>query len=389
MPFRLLWVRLMLIGRRKATTAQMTEKGSRTECSFDAVEWRRSIKEFQEDEQTPKVVLMGDSVLDDFFWLLEPRECLRETLQRQLNEEFPESRMTCVNLAVDQMSSFDFIARNPQENSWEQYSLARNRAPFSNPLDQSYFSADDGNIYSVENLNLLKNTQCVVLSLGGNDVYLRRDIQLDLALSLLPLSWWRRRNIAIKFGQRIEKILDAIRSTAPNALLVPVIVYHPHYSFSLSGHNGTGWLSSLSRLIQRLVLSKLVSPLAQQLLLQAQRLGLPVIDLSRTFDPANVCHYGTEHIKSSNEFHAPWSGAEPSNVSNEFIAKLILEVIKSAPANGGESRVFFGKTNRSGNVLEKVVVEKNVALYPHMYKFGGRLLPFGSMFYSDSVISLS
>jgi hypothetical protein len=41
-------------------------------------------------------------------------------------------------LAVDQMTSFDFIKRDPRSNGWRQYQIARNKTKFSDPQDQYY-----------------------------------------------------------------------------------------------------------------------------------------------------------------------------------------------------------------------------------------------------------
>jgi hypothetical protein len=64
-----------------------------------------------------KVVLMGDSVLDDFVWLANPSVNLRMCVEDALEDQKVDS--ACVNLAVDQMSTFDFIRRSPQGECWE------------------------------------------------------------------------------------------------------------------------------------------------------------------------------------------------------------------------------------------------------------------------------
>ena len=48
----------------------------------------------------------------------------------------------------------------------------------------------------------------------------------------------------------------------------------------------------------------------------AMELRLPIIDLSRTFDPTDKRHYGSTPI-------------EPSNMSGQFIADLIAKVGKA------------------------------------------------------------
>lgn len=61
----------------------------------------------------PKVVLMGDSVLDNFIWLHDPKRHTRVQLEELLRKETDFKDYRCVNLAVDQMSTFDFEHRDP------------------------------------------------------------------------------------------------------------------------------------------------------------------------------------------------------------------------------------------------------------------------------------
>jgi hypothetical protein len=58
------------------------------------------------------------------------------------------------------------------------------------------------------------------------------------------------------------------------------------------------------------MLSCLVTPMAKASLAISRKRGLPVIDLSHTFDPNNERHYGTMSKSSQG-----WSGAEPSDIS--------------------------------------------------------------------------
>ncbi|CAK9007467.1 unnamed protein product, partial [Durusdinium trenchii] len=117
-----------------------------------------------------KVVLMGDSVLDNFFWLQTPTRHLRVQLQEQLakSRNAKVKQLQCVNLAVDQMTTFDFVERKPQENPWETYAKARKLVAFEDDEDKEYVVDSDGVIRSVENLRRLEDVKWVVLSLGGN-----------------------------------------------------------------------------------------------------------------------------------------------------------------------------------------------------------------------------
>jgi len=168
------------------------------------------------------VVLLGDSVLDNFYWLKTPSRHLRV----QLEEELPG--LTCVNLAVDQMTTFDFEERKPESNSWEPYAKARLKVDFSSEQDREYRLDDDGAIRSAKNLASVKDVSWCVLSIGGNDVYLNASVQMNLLSSLTPAFAGRRQEVAEEFGGRLRGIVASIRKVAPSAALVLVVPYQPH-----------------------------------------------------------------------------------------------------------------------------------------------------------------
>lgn len=322
------------------------------------------------------VLLVGDSVLDDFYWLKDPKQ----NLTNRMRHLFPPD-VTVINLAVDQMSTFDFVERcgtylcdcKQEKNTWLHYQHARETrrhivpcassaaassysssssaclpddtklaAPFSLTLksgcefnDIKYPTDPDGHIRSVENIRRIAAEHDVVaifLSIGGNDVYLHADIQRALISSLVPFRGAQELDrVTREFATRYTRILDAIGEAAPRAAIVPVIPYHPHYGFSLIAGSSSatgGCIIRAACLLQRLLLSKLATPLIESLLRVAQSRGLRVIDLSRTFDPKNAKHYGTGDPMTQSPYGAPWSGAEPSTLSNEMTAQLMLHVYK-------------------------------------------------------------
>lgn len=59
--------------------------------------------------------------------------------------------------------------------------------------------------------------------------------------------------------------------------------------------------------------------------------GCPIVDLSQTLDPGCEEHYGTGEIGKVNELGTAWSGAEPSDVSNNFTAQLLAHAITQGP----------------------------------------------------------
>ena len=288
-----------------------------------------------------KIVLAGDSVLDNFIWLKDPSVNLRVVMERMLQREASDT--ICLNFAVDQTMTFDFIRRTRKSNSWMGYQHERERmckALHNDSLDRDgykHLCSADGSIKSVDNIARLKNVKHIFLSVGGNDVYLRADVQKKLASSLMGCNG--RHEVGKEFKERLNTIVVELKKViSSDTLITPVIVYHPHYDQSLSGLSPNTCLGSVSISIQKMFLSWLVTPMVRSVLEVCSQHSLSAIDLSQTFDPTNIRHYGNmKHPE------APWnwSGAEPSDVSQIFIAKLMMHVVNHPPT---APTIFHGKT---------------------------------------------
>ena len=127
------------------------------------------------------------------------------------------------------------------------------------------------------------------------------------------------------FIQNYNKAVESVQKLVKNVILV--LVYRP----------GPGFLLDLEQSNQ---LFQLLIP---GLLAVAREKKLPVIDLSRTFNPKDKSHYGTTPI-------------EPSNKSSMFIANLIMKVLEDFKFEESESKIDYG-TDRSKITVE--VNEKN------------------------------
>eukprot|EP00930_Biecheleria_cincta_P048619 TRINITY_DN33901_c0_g1_i1.p1 TRINITY_DN33901_c0_g1~~TRINITY_DN33901_c0_g1_i1.p1 ORF type:complete len:509 (-),score=116.74 TRINITY_DN33901_c0_g1_i1:116-1642(-) len=329
-----------------------------------------------------KVVFMGDSVLDNFYWLQSPERPLRVQLEEMLRTsgQAELKKLNCVNLAVDQMTTFDFVERRAESNSWRPFAEARRRAGFLDDQDKEYITDDDGSVIrSVENLRRLDGVRWVVLSLGGNDVYLNKEVQSKLIFSMLPTLESNRQEVAEEFGKRYRAIVEDIRKAAPEAQLILVVPYQPHQDFSLvtgapindKGEKISGDVQGdLTRAFERQNLPDVVTPLVKEILTTAQEVGCPVIDLSQTLDPECEAHYGTGQIGSVNRLGAPWSGAEPSDVSSGFIAKLLAHAIKAGP-----KQVLYRGLPRQGDSGWSIRIkeEANDWMLVQDYRFGGNV----------------
>jgi len=249
---------------------------------------------------------------------------------------------------------------------------------FADEQDKEYAEDEDGIIRSAENLRRLSNVRWAVISLGGNDVYLKRDVQARLASSLLPGMSNQRKEVAEEFGQRLRQIVKEIRNAAPDADFIMVIPYQPHEEMSLvygAPVDGEGRrmpadpLGAISRAIEQENLPAVVTPMVSEILAIAREEGCPVIDLSRTLDPGCEEHYGTGQIGKVNKLGAPWSGVEPSDVSTHFIAELLVHAMSAGP----KAAVYTGKPRRRkvGGWELSIKEEANDWVLSEDYVFGG------------------
>ncbi|CAL1164880.1 unnamed protein product [Cladocopium goreaui] len=297
-------------------------------------------------DNAPKVVLMGDSVLDNFFWLETPKRHLRLQLQDALakSRNAKVKQLKCVNLAVDQMTTFDFVERKPQDNPWDVYAKARRMVAFE----------DD------------------------EDVYLNAEVKGKLVSSLLPQSEGKRKEVAQEFAKRLKGVLEKVKAGAPDASLILVVPYQPHQDFSLmmgAPINDEGKriygdiLGDGTRVLERQVLPDLVNPMVIEMIALGREMGCPIIDLSQTLDPSNEEHYGTGEIGKVNELGTPWSGAEPSDVSSDFTAQLLAHAI----AEGSKASVYRGLCRQEERGWTMTVKEeKNDWIFEKDYRFGGK-----------------
>ncbi|OLQ04999.1 hypothetical protein AK812_SmicGene11855 [Symbiodinium microadriaticum] len=323
---------------------------------------------------------MGDSVLDNFFWLETPSRPLRVQLQETLGKsrDAKVRQLQVVNLAVDQMTTFDFEERSASANPWDVYAQAREKVDFEAEEDKKYMVDQDGIIRSVKNLKSLNNVRWVILSLGGNDVYLNSGVKTRLINSLVPGSEGVRKEVAKEFGARLKKVAEQVQKAAPDATLVLVVPYQPHEEFSLLAGapiNDEGariygdFLGDGARGLERQLLPDLVTPMVTEILTLAQDLDCPVIDLSQTFDSSMEEHYGTGEIGRVNSLGTPWSGAEPSDVSSNFIAQLIANAI----AQGKKTVLYSGNPRQEERGWSlRVKEEVNDWILAEDYRFGGK-----------------
>jgi hypothetical protein len=251
-----------------------------------------------------KVAFVGDSVLDNFYWLKNPKNDIKQ----QLSSVIPNA--TVYNFAVDE-SRIKNVLRSITPAT--HYSQARKKI-FKGTYD--YPCEKDG---KVRPLKLLKNTvpDYIVLSVGGNDGRIHLN-KLMWSSDALIKALTEEEHLPEMMEKLVKKLIKLQKK------LILVFVYKPHVDIFEEFRNQIGWG------LQYLPIEQIV-PLRERLddvynyirgvyFTLAKKYQLPVIDLSRTFDCNNRSHYGSTVI-------------EPSNFSGQKIADLIAHVIQNHDYN--------------------------------------------------------
>lgn len=232
------------------------------------------------------VALLGDSVLDNFYWLKEKNHDLAYYLRQR--------DYKCNNFAVDEAQLADILkGQTPKV----QYSNERKNIGM-----EDYPTAKDNKVYPIE---LLKNSSndYAVLSVGGND------LRVSMPYLMFGTNFFINNVLNSNFVSLYEKTISEIVGVCPQLILV--VVYIPCTESGIFSY-----IKSFAEPVfcewRKFIYS------------MAKKFKLPVLDLSLTFDPNNRSHYGSTEI-------------EPSNFTSEVIASGIDNII----SNWKESTVYY------------------------------------------------
>lgn len=226
---------------------------------------QNTFPKWKRDNSGRKVILIGDSVLDDFYWLPSGSHDVAEQLS-QLNHE-----LDVLNYAVD-----EFMIQDVREGGYVSERYARSR-PYEYPTEE------DGKVYPLMHAS---DADYAVLSIGGNDGRLKIS-QGDFDVTSLQR----------EYCELVKKTVQKCRKTILVMVYLPCFAEPPFDRLETPVRTmAKNWL-------------KIVQEVASEH-------NLAVIDLSRTFDPSDRTHYGSTTI-------------EPSVKSGAFIARLIDHVISN------------------------------------------------------------
>lgn len=218
-----------------------------------------------------RVALLGDSVLDNFYWLEDKKNDLTNQLSLMGYE--------VGNFAVDESQVKDVLRG------------CIPRDVYSNARHYPYPVNSNGKVIPLK-LVADFNPNVSVLSIGGNDV----------RVHLTSLMWGFdnfKKNVLEPLRENYNKVIIDLKSKSNKVILV---------SFYLP-YMGPGSIYSLLSLLG----PNLANLWTDFFFSIAKEHDLPVINLSSTFDPKNRAHYGSTEI-------------EPSNFSSQCIADLIQYV---------------------------------------------------------------
>jgi len=254
------------------------------------------------------IILMGDSVLDNFYWLKDKKNDLRQQLENML----PKAIVT--NVAVDETTTEDILyGKNPRL----EYSKERKKVGL-----KPYLVDKKGYVKPLILLKKMKNNinlpTYVVLSVGGNDarILLHYLDEKDGGKKI----WDEMKKD--KFQEKYEKIVKELLKNDVKIILV--IVYYPQNTTFL----GIDFKKNRNKL------KDLMENVSKFIFKVAKTNNLPVINLSKTFNPDDKTHYGSSPI-------------EPSNKSSMFISTLIKKVVQDFDFDANISKSYYKLYNKN------------------------------------------
>ncbi|CAH6419689.1 Hypothetical protein HVR_LOCUS765 [uncultured virus] len=238
------------------------------------------------------ISLVGDSILDNFYWLTNKEQDLRK--------ELADLGFTVYNYAVDESTVKDIIhGITPKD-------IYKNSRSYPYPVDSegklcplrlleqrgTSFTPVYGGIKPL-NFDISVPENMIVLSIGGNN------FQVGVTKVILGIDYFFNSVVTKEFIADYENLVEKLRKVSSKVILISM--YLPFL--------GPG--SSYG------VFSKFAEPVMNRwrpfLESVAKKYNIPILDLSRTFNSYRRDHYGTSDI-------------EPSNVSNSCMAKCLAYI---------------------------------------------------------------
>jgi hypothetical protein len=254
-------------------------------------------------------------VLDNFYWLDKQNEDVEFQMNKDLNKKY-KGDFICSNLALDESESKDIY-----EGKVPGPVYVKERKN----LGLKDYPVDKDGVYRP--LNIIPTVQPkashALLSVGGNDG------RVIILTSLGDISSVVKKLLSGGFEKNYAKAVDEVLKLIPNTILV--VVYRPGPGFMVP-------LESCNRLYENLI------PIIFKV---GRERNLPIIDLSRTFNPLDTADYGTTPI-------------EPSNKSGQYICDLTMKVLDEFKFGEDKSKIYYGKG-------KNMVIDNNEENYDYSF----------------------
>lgn len=229
-------------------------------------------------ESTKKIVLLGDSILDNFYWLGNKERDLTFILNEMLNEE----GYVCLNFAVDESRLRDVTNGIKPRGT---YSEART---YPYPVDENGF---------VVPLKLTGEVspELTVLSVGGND------FRVNIPRLIFGVDNFVSSVLSPVYRKEYEELIVKLKTISKHVILVSF--FTPYIGAGSVYSLLAGYRDSIRKPWNEFIHSI------------AKKHHVTLIDLDKLFDPYDRSHYGTTEI-------------EPSDKTNEMMAKVIKSIVK-------------------------------------------------------------
>lgn len=252
-----------------------------------------------------KIALIGDSVLDNFYWLQNPKNDLRQQVSMSL------SNSTVYNLAVDESKIEDvYKGIQPCER------IQRNRK-YPYPID------NEGYVNPLE-ITDQNPVDYIVCSIGTNEG------QEHMNKFVLGSQYFLNAVMKDGFEERYEYLMKRISVKSSKSILV--LAHKPHKSMFEHFRKSVGWGMQYIPVENIFGFEKKIEEVYQhfrKIYKKYARLHkFAIIDLYKTLNPENDSHYSS---------HSP---KELSDISSNTLARLIAHIINYHDFNS-ECKSYF------------------------------------------------
>ena len=345
------------------------------------------------ERYTSHIILMGDSVLDNFYWIEDNRLDIRQQIENDCKQNNQD--IMVLNYAVDESETKDVVKGMVPDDGYVHERQSLGMKPY--PIDTS---DDQGKVYPLKLMSQLIESinNSINININNDDEQLERSIDVNSKLNPTVVLSIGGNDFRMVLGTGGEEVLKYGSQSMIDGMInydfvknyeIILATMFPKNKYSietiekhkLDNKNNNYKFEISNRINSRFSWIQLIlvypyqpgttwyvyeavpgNPTFNQFAIRqffnvmewgfgkicdlAYKYRLPIIDLSRTFDPNNEKHFGSSPI-------------EPSNLSGQFIADLVKYVLKiyNFEDINQESLIFYGI--KQDNEWNGIIVEKN------------------------------